>query len=123
MTSKEMADKAAKVLDEKLAERIVIIEVAEKSSFADYLILANGKNQRQVMSLADDVEDALAKEGQFPKGVEGRGNTGWVLLDMGDIIVNIFDKEMRDKYNIEKVWGDCPITEYGDGNQVEGFND
>lgn len=123
MTSKEMAEMAAKVLDEKLAENIVLIEVAEKSSFADYLVLANGKNQRQVMSLADDVEDALAKEGQHPKGVEGRGNTGWVLLDMGDIIVNIFDKEMRDKYSIERVWGDCPIIEYGSGNQVEGFND
>ena len=121
MTSKEMADVAAKVLDEKMAENIVIIQVSEKSSFADYLVLATGKNQRQVVSLADDVEDALAKEGQHPKGIEGRSNTGWVLLDMGDIIVNIFDKEMREKYSIERVWGDCPMVEYGSGNVVEGF--
>ncbi len=122
MTSRELAEIAAKTLDEKLAENIVLIDVAEKSSFADFLVLANGRNQRQVASLADDVEDALAKEGITPKGVEGRGNTGWLLLDMGDIIVNIFDKEMREKYNIEKVWGDCTIIEYGDGHKVEGFD-
>ena len=123
MTSRELAEIAAKTLDEKLAENIVLIDVAEKSSFADFLVLANGRNQRQVASLADDVEDAMAKEGLTPKGIEGRGNTGWLLLDMGDIIVNIFDKEMRDKYNIEKVWGDCPIIEYGEGHRVEGFDD
>lgn len=113
MTSKEMAEIAAKTLDEKLAEDILIIDVATKSSFADYLILANGRNQRQVSALCDDVEDALAKEGVLPKGIEGKGGTGWVLMDLGDIIVNVFEKDVRDKYSIERVWGDCPITPYG----------
>ena len=117
MTSKEMAQLAAKVLDEKLAEDIIIIDVALKSSFADYLILANGRNQRQVTALCDDVEDAFAKEGILPKGIEGKGGTGWVLLDLGDIIVNIFEKDVRDKYSIERVWGDCTITAYGESNE------
>ena len=117
MTSKEIAEIAAKTLDDKLAEDILIIDVATKSSFADYLILANGRNQRQVAALSDDVEDALAKVSILPKGIEGKGSTGWVLMDMGDVIVNIFDKEMREKYNIEKVWGDCEMTAYpGENN-------
>ena len=119
--SKELAEVAAKVLDEKKGEDIVLIDIAEKSSFADYLVLATGRNSRQVAALADDVEDAFAKEGLNPKGVEGRGNTGWLLLDMGDIIVNIFEKDMRDKYSIEKVWGDCEIITYGTGDGFTGF--
>lgn len=117
MTSKEMALLAAKVLDEKLGEDIVIIDVAAKSSFVDYLILANGRNQRQVAALSDDVEEAFAKEGLDPKGIEGKGGTGWVLMDMGDVIVNIFEKELREKYSIEKVWGDCTITPYGESKE------
>lgn len=112
MTSKEMADLAVQVLDSKKGRDIVAIEIAEKSSFADYLILATGGSNRQVAALTDDVEDAFAKEGQFPKSIEGKNGTGWVLMDMGDILVNIFDEDTRNKYSIEKVWGDCPIIRY-----------
>ena len=112
MTSKELAYKAAEILDNKKGEDIVIIEVAEKSSFADYLVIATGRSGRQVSALTDDVEDGLEKEGAICKGIEGKGGTGWVLLDMGDIIVNVFERETREKYNIEKVWGDCPIVNY-----------
>ena len=121
-TSKEMAEIAAKVLDDKKAEDIVLINVAEKSSFADYIVLATGRNSRQVVALSDDVEDAFAAEDILPKSIEGRGGTGWVLLDLGDVIVNIFEKDMRDKYSIEKVWGDCEITPYGNGDGFVGFD-
>ena len=115
MTSKELMENTVKVLDNKLAEDIVVIDVSEKSSFADYLVLASGKNARQVVALSDDVEDAMAKEGQLPKSIEGKNASGWILMDFGDIIVNIFDKDTREKYSIERVWGDCPIVSYGEG--------
>ena len=114
MTSRELAEIAAKTLDEKLAENIVLIDVAEKSSFADFLVLANGRNQRQVASLADDVEDALAEKDLLVKSIEGKNISGWILMDFGDIIVNLFTPEMRDKYNIEKIWADCPVEHIGD---------
>lgn len=120
LNSREMAQLAANVLDQKKAENIVIIHVEGKSSFADYLVLATGRNQRQVSALADDVEDAFEKESFVPKGIEGRGGSGWVLIDLGDIIVNIFDSEMREKYNIEKVWGDCTIETFGTGDGYIG---
>ena len=58
------------------------------------------------------MEDRLAKEGIFVKNTEGKGNTGWILMDFGDVIVNVFTGEQRDRYNLEKIWGDCEIIRY-----------
>ena len=71
------------------------------------MIIASGGSERQVQALVDDVEEAFAKEGLLVKSIEGKQNSGWILMDYGDVIVNIFTKETREKYNIEKVWGDC----------------
>ena len=57
------------------------------------------------------MEDAFAKEGLFAKSIEGKNGSGWVLMDFGDVIVNLFTREMREKYSIEKVWGDCQFIE------------
>ncbi len=110
MDNKEFALLAAKTLSDKKAVEILAIDIAEKASFADYLVIANGNSERQVNSLVDDVEDAFAKEGLFVKNIEGK-NSGWVLMDFGDIIVNVFTKDMREKYGIEKVWGDCSFLD------------
>lgn len=107
MDNKGFALLAAKTLDNKKALDIVAIDIAEKSSFADYMIIASGGSERQVQALVDDVEEAFAKEGLLAKSIEGKQNSGWILMDYGDVIVNIFTKETREKYNIEKVWGDC----------------
>ena len=66
--------------------------------------------KRQVNTLVDEVEDQFAKEGLLVKSIEGK-NSGWILMDFGDVIVNIFTKETREKYNIEKVWGDCSFLD------------
>ena len=107
MDNRELALEAAKLLDMKKAENVVIIDVSEKSSFADFLVIASAGSERQTESLADDVEDKMAELGQNERLSEGKHKTGWVLLDFGDIIVNIFSRDMREKYDLEKVWGDC----------------
>lgn len=107
MDNKNFALLAAKVLDNKKADDIVVIDIAAKSSFADYLVIASGNSERQVNTLVDEVEDQFAKEGLLAKSIEGKQNSGWILMDFGDIIVNVFTRETREKYNIEKVWGDC----------------
>lgn len=111
MNNRDLAQLGAELLSNKKATEVKIIDIGEKSSFADFLVIANGNSERQVAALTDDVEDAFAKEGVIVKRIEGKNGTGWVLMDFGDVIVNIFTKEMRDKYNIEKVWGDCTITD------------
>ncbi|MGI6256503.1 MAG: ribosome silencing factor [Anaerovoracaceae bacterium] len=107
MNSKELARAAARLLDKRKGEDILIIDIAEKSSFADYFILASGGSERQIGSLADDVEEALAKDGLPVKNIEGTKESGWILMDYGDMIINILTREMRERYNIEKVWVDC----------------
>lgn len=111
MTNKEYALLAGKTLEGKKAQDIVIIDIQGKATFADYFVIASGGSERQVNALVDDVEDAFAKEGLLAKSIEGKQNSGWVLMDFGDIIVNVFTKEQREKYNIEKVWGDCNFIE------------
>ena len=110
MSSKDIAMKLAELLNSKKAEDIVVMDIAEKSSFADFLVVASGTSYRHIESLIDDVEDLAAQDGVPTKGIEGKNGTGWILLDLGDVIVNIFSREMRSKYNIEKVWADCEMT-------------
>ncbi|MBQ5440701.1 MAG: ribosome silencing factor [Firmicutes bacterium] len=114
MTNREYAYLAAETLSAKKAGEIVVIDIAEKSGFADYFIIATGNTERHINSLVDDVEDALAKEDLLVKSVEGKDTSGWILMDFGDIIVNLFTPEMRDRYNIEKIWADCPTESIGD---------
>lgn len=116
MDNKEIALLAAKTLIDKKAHDVIAISIMEKTVFADYMLIATGSSDRQVEALVDYVEDALAKEEVFVKSIEGK-NSGWVLMDFGDIIVNVFTQEMREKYNIEKVWGDCSFLDLEEVNE------
>ena len=107
MDSKEVAQTIAGILNEKKARDIVIIDIAEKSSFADYFVIATGGSERQLGALADDVEDKFAELEITPKSKDGRPDTGWILVDGGDVIVNLFTEATRDKYTLEKIWSDC----------------
>ena len=92
-------------------EKVAIIDISPKAIFADYFVLASGGSDRQVASLVESVEDIMEPLGVFPKSIEGRKASGWILMDYGDVIVNIMTQEMREKYNIEKIWGDCELIE------------
>ena len=112
MDSRDFAIMAARALDKKQAEDVLVIDIGEKSSFADYLILASGSNERLIAALVDDAEDQLAKEDLIVKSIEGTKESGRILMDYGDIVVNVLTKDMREKYNIEKVWADCENVEW-----------
>jgi ribosome-associated protein len=114
--ARKLAIHGAKILDAKKGRDIVIIDISAKASFADYFVIASASNERLLGALADDVDEGYAKENLFLKGCEGRKESGWILLDFGDIIVNLFSEEMRQRYNIEKVWGDCETVEFQEGN-------
>lgn len=107
MESKEVAQILGNLLSEKKARDVMLIDIAEKSSFADYFVIATGGSERQLGALADEVEDKLAEIGITPKSKDGRPDTGWILVDGGDVIVNLFTEVTRDKYTLEKIWSDC----------------
>lgn len=104
--AKKMVKIAYHALDEKKAEDIKIINLEGISVLADYFIIANGTNSSQVQALVDNVEEELHKAGYSLKQREGYSNDNWVLLDFGDVIVHIFDRENRLFYDLERIWRD-----------------
>ncbi len=105
-TAKEMTKLAYEALSEKQGEDIRIIDITGVSIIADYFIIANGSNENQVKALVENVMEKLEKAGFEIKQREGYGTGSWVLLDFGDIIVHVFDKENRLFYNLERIWSD-----------------
>ena len=104
--SKEMARIAWQALSDKKGEDIKIIDITGVSVLADYFIIASGNSESQISALVDNVEEELHKAGYHLKQREGRSGTSWILLDFGDIIVHVFDKENRLFYDLERIWKD-----------------
>ena len=104
--SKEMARIAYNALSDKKGEDIKIIDITGISVLADYFIIANGNSDSQVSALRDNVEEELHKAGFPVKQREGQASGSWVLLDFGDIIVHVFDRENRLFYDLERIWKD-----------------
>lgn len=109
--SKELAALAIKALEDKKAEDIRIIDISNVSVLADYFLIANGSNRSQIQALADHVEEQLGKEGTPVRQIEGYDTANWILLDFGDIIIHIFDKENRLFYDLERIWRDGALVE------------
>jgi ribosome-associated protein len=102
--TESLTQRLAQVIDDNKGEEIVTLNLKDKCSFADFMIVASGRAPRHVTALADYVADALKKNGTPPLSVEGKESGDWVLIDAGDIVVHIFRPEVRHFYNIEKMW-------------------
>ena len=90
-------------LDDMKAEETLTIDLRGKSSIGDYMVVSSGRSQRHVGSVADRVVEDLHKAG-VKAHVEGMPNCDWVVIDAGDVIVHVFRPEVRDFYNLEKMW-------------------
>ncbi|MEM9810025.1 MAG: ribosome silencing factor [Pseudomonadota bacterium] len=91
-------------LDEEKAEDVVTIDLKGKSDVADKLVIASGRSQRHVGALADKLARSLKEQGLGLISVEGLPTCDWVLLDAGDVIVHLFRPEVREFYNLERIW-------------------
>lgn len=91
-------------LEDSKAENIVSIDIQRKSSLGDYMVVASGRSHRHVAAVADHLLTALKDAGLGTARVEGLAGADWVLIDSGDIIVHVFRPEVRDFYNLEKMW-------------------
>lgn len=105
MNIKKLVDITVAALDEVKAIDVVVFEVSKLTSISDYMIIASGKSKRQVAALADKVVEAAKANGVKPLGVEGKTESEWVLVDLGDIIVHIMYPDTREYYQLEKLWG------------------
>ncbi|MCE2516477.1 MAG: ribosome silencing factor [Alphaproteobacteria bacterium] len=98
-------------LDDDKAQDIISIPLAGKSSIADFMVIASGTSSRQLMAMADHLERNLKENGTRPLGSEGGHSGDWILVDAGDVIVHLFRPEVREFYQLEKMWVDHQDTE------------
>lgn len=107
MESQDLVNEICSVLSEKKAMDIIKINVTEKTSLADYFVIASGRSQTQVRALAENLEELMEKRhGVFVRRREGVNEGRWAVLDYGDVIVHIFHDEQRLFYHLERLWGD-----------------
>jgi ribosome-associated protein len=100
----KLHEAAIKVLKDRQAEDIVTIDLEDRSSVADYLIIASGRASRQIAAIADYLREAFSKLGARQIRVEGLPEANWVLVDAGDVIVHLFRPEVRHYYQLEDIW-------------------
>ena len=102
----KMVKTAYAALSDKKGEDIRIIDIRKVSVMADYFIIASGANTNQVQAMVDNVEKELGEKGFVCKQIEGYRSANWILMDYGDIIVHVFDKDNRLFYDLERIWRD-----------------
>ena len=102
----DTARRVREIIDDKHGTDIIIIDISKQSSFADYFVNATAGNIRILGTLREEIEKQLEPMGIIAKHIEGKPNSGWILMDYGDIIVNLFSAEQRETYQLEKIWGD-----------------
>ena len=104
--SRDMAKLAVEALEAKKAEEVRVIDISEVSTLGDFFIIASGGSSPQLAAMRDEVDERLGRAGYPVKSIEGGDNTRWILMDFGDIVVHIFDRENRLFYDLERIWRD-----------------
>ncbi|ELK45517.1 ribosome silencing factor [Halobacillus sp. ACCC02827] len=107
MESKELVTLAAQACDEKRANDIVVLDMAEVSLIADYFLICEGSNERQVQAIARELKNQAEEQGIEVKRMEGFEQARWILVDLNDVVCHIFHKDERHYYNLERLWGDA----------------
>ncbi|WP_127477932.1 ribosome silencing factor [Sulfurivermis fontis] len=113
MQAEQMKQLVVNALEDVKGLDIVVLDVRGKTSITDFMVIASGRSDRQVKSLAQSVLDQAKENGLTPLGVEGEREGEWVVVDLGEVVVHIFIPEKRDFYNLEKLWGDAAPAAQG----------
>src|SRR5438045_2043183 len=109
MDSKKLALRCRELADNKKAEDIVILDVREVSSVTDYFVIASGTSEPHLRAIVDEITDKLREDHHLrPKAIDGTLHAAWVVLDYFDVIVHVMRQDVRDRYDLETLWGDAP---------------
>jgi ribosome-associated protein len=107
-TTRPLALAAVEAARDKKGERPLLLDVRVISSYADYVLLVSAESERQVGAIAEAIEERLAKLGCCVRGIERPGDSGWMLVDLGDLVVHLFFRGAREAYDFEGLWADAP---------------
>ena len=108
MTAKKLRDLVISTLEDGKGQHILSIDVSKLTPMTDYLVLVSGTSNRHVKALVDQTVEAVKSSGAAVKGVEGRETYEWVLIDLGDVIVHVMQKDAREFYELERLWSEMP---------------
>ncbi len=112
LSSREIAVRSAHIASEKKVEDIVIYAVEDLTFIAEYFVVCSGINERQLKAISDDIRKEMRDMGVTVRGIEGYGDATWILIDLGGVIVHLFNAESRTYYDLDLLWGDAPKIEW-----------
>jgi ribosome-associated protein len=112
LDSAQLAKAAVDVASDKKASDIILLDIRDVSTIADYFVICSGNNTRQIQAIADSIDEELEKQGASLLHREGAAESGWLLLDFGDIIVHIFGPKEREYYRLERLWSEAKTVVY-----------
>ena len=109
LSAEHKAQRAARAAIDKKAIDVVVLDVQGLSSVADYFVVCSGRSTPHVKSISDAIREELKEEGSRPLHAEGQAESGWLLLDYGDVLMHVFLEDTRAYYALERLWGDAPL--------------
>jgi ribosome-associated protein len=100
------------VAEENRGRDVIVLDLRQVTPIVDYFVLVTGTSRRQMHTVADEIEHALEDLGDLRLGIEGYDQSRWILLDYGDVVVHVFDKEAREFYELDQLWADAPRVDW-----------
>ena len=112
LDSGQLARAAADIASDKKASDVILLDIRDVATFADYFVICSGNSRRQIQAIADAIEEQLEEQGAKLLHREGEASAGWILLDFGDVIVHIFGPKEREYYRLERLWSEAKTVVY-----------
>jgi ribosome-associated protein len=107
LESQALANRIVEIAEDKQASDIVLLDIRSLTTIADYFVICSGASERQLTAINRDIVDSLKEYKLRPLRVEGRAESGWIVLDYGDVIVHIFSPSVREYYDLEELWAEA----------------
>jgi ribosome-associated protein len=105
--TRSLALSIAETLADTPAVDTIVLDISGRSSFADFFVICSGENERQLRAVASSVREHLAGDNRYPRRQEGEAESGWIVLDYGDVVVHVFHADQRHFYRLEELWADA----------------